>query len=45
MLKIVYRSTDFKAELTHHVRLVTDTSQVVLPFVFRLLSVTNPVPV
>lgn len=34
VLKVVYRSTDFKAELTHHlVRLVTEKSQVVL-FVF-----------
>lgn len=42
VLKIVYRSTDFKAELTQQlVRLVTETSQVVLLFCFHLLSVTN----
>lgn len=35
VLKIVYRSTDFKAELTHQlVRLVTETSSVVLLSVF-----------
>lgn len=42
VLKNVYRSTDFKAELSHQlVRLVTETSQVVLLFVclFFCLSV------
>lgn len=40
VLKIVYRNTDFKAELTHQlVRLVTETSQVVLLFIFFIWSV------
>ena len=42
VLKIVYRSTDFKAELTHQlVRLVTETSQVVLLFLFIWSVLTN----